>query len=504
VDIRTKFVFALVAVALASMLAFGVSIYGSVERELRERTLERLEALAQFKVDALHGILDGWRDRVNLVASRTQLRRSLARYNRTESSEAIASIDRILQDALDASPLFVQLWVHAADGTPLAGVSTAAAAVVSPDVDPHEPDPETEYLGVRFAPGAPPTVSFSAPLELEGVVEGFLHVVLATDELAALSSNFGGLGFTGETMIVARDGSGAPRVLHPVRFADGGPIEDEFGVDDVVEDSIHPAGRRGGAGLSIAADEAALRSLDSEDSSTAGGLSDYRGEEVWAATRFIPDTGWGVVVKIDADEQVRPIRDFRMDIVRLAVTLSAFAILVGTFLGFRFSKPILTLAEAAGRIEEGDYSARVKMTREDEVGLLARTFDDMAGALEEQVSLLDQFRRFFSVSVDMMCIASMDGYFQKVNPAFTRELGWSEEELRRRPFLTLVHPDDIEKTEQEIESLTTGRPTISFENRYLCADGTYKRLHWNSYPEGDTGRIYAIARVQDPKPPVDV
>jgi len=50
--------------------------------------------------------------------------------------------------------------------------------------------------------------------------------------------------------------------------------------------------------------------------------------------------------------------------------------------------------------------------------------------------------RFFGLSVDMLCIASMDGYLLEVNPAFTRLLGLSATELRSRPFLEFVHPDD--------------------------------------------------------------
>ena len=127
------------------------------------------------------------------------------------------------------------------------------------------------------------------------------------------------------------------------------------------------------------------------------------------------------------------------------------------------------------------------------------TFDDMASALEDQVGLLSEFRRFFDVSLDMMCMASTDGYFKKVNPAFVRELGWPEEELLRRPFIDLVHPDDVESTVNEVQKLASGTPTIRFENRFLCMDGSYKLLRWNSFPEEDTGRLYAIARVQEPR-----
>jgi PAS domain S-box-containing protein len=111
---------------------------------------------------------------------------------------------------------------------------------------------------------------------------------------------------------------------------------------------------------------------------------------------------------------------------------------------------------------------------------------------------LHQFRRFFDVTIDLMCIAGTDGYFKTTNPAFERELGWTEEELRKRPFFDFVHPDDVASTQREVAKLSEGIPTVSFENRYRCKDGSYKLLRWTSYPEGDV--LFAIARVLDGEP----
>lgn len=102
--------------------------------------------------------------------------------------------------------------------------------------------------------------------------------------------------------------------------------------------------------------------------------------------------------------------------------------------------------------------------------------------------------RFFELSLDLLCIASTDGYFKLVNPAFGRVLGWSVPDLLGRPYLEFVHPDDRKATEYEAERLASGVPTVSFTNRFRCKDGSYRNLLWTAYPETETGFLYAVAK----------
>ncbi len=102
--------------------------------------------------------------------------------------------------------------------------------------------------------------------------------------------------------------------------------------------------------------------------------------------------------------------------------------------------------------------------------------------------------RFFNLPVDMLCIAGADGYFKRLNPAFSATLGWTIEELLARPFLDFVHPNDRVKTMAEMEKLGFGMPTLSFENRYQCKDGSWKWLSWKTQPVPEEGLLYATAR----------
>ena len=106
----------------------------------------------------------------------------------------------------------------------------------------------------------------------------------------------------------------------------------------------------------------------------------------------------------------------------------------------------------------------------------------------------DERDRFFSLSLDMLCISSADGYFKRLSPAFTRTLAWSVEEMLARPFIDFVHPDDQAATLAEVERQMRDRqPVLDFENRFAHKEGGWRVLSWKSVPQYD-GSMYASAR----------
>ncbi len=106
----------------------------------------------------------------------------------------------------------------------------------------------------------------------------------------------------------------------------------------------------------------------------------------------------------------------------------------------------------------------------------------------------DERALLFNLSMDMLCIAGFDGYFKQINPAWSATLGWADEEILSRPWLDFVHPDDRAATIQIGKQLMTGEPAYDFQNRYLCKDGNYRWISWNSFPLPEKKVIFTVAR----------
>ncbi len=113
--------------------------------------------------------------------------------------------------------------------------------------------------------------------------------------------------------------------------------------------------------------------------------------------------------------------------------------------------------------------------------------------IEEQLRLSkEELERFFSVALDLLCIADMEGNFCRLNRSWESTLGYTLAELEGKRFLSFIHPDDIAATLEVMSALSEQKAVIAFVNRYRCKDGTYRYIEWYARPYGNS--IYAAAR----------
>jgi PAS domain S-box-containing protein len=136
-----------------------------------------------------------------------------------------------------------------------------------------------------------------------------------------------------------------------------------------------------------------------------------------------------------------------------------------------------------------------EIQRPDEALLeLLGTVGSQIGQFLERKRAEAELDKFFTMSLDMLCIVGTDGYFKRLNPAWEKTLGFTRDELLARPWLDFIHPDDRASSSREAQNLERGQDVISFENRYLCRDGSYRWILWAATFDAEGRRIYAIGR----------
>lgn len=128
---------------------------------------------------------------------------------------------------------------------------------------------------------------------------------------------------------------------------------------------------------------------------------------------------------------------------------------------------------------------------------LARRFSPLAAQALLAIDLRDALRhrdRFFNVSVELICLIGFDGFFKQLNPLWEKSLGFSAEELLARPVTDFAHPEDRELMARELLRASESARSVSFENRFLCRDGSYRWLLWGAAGSPKEAITYAVAR----------
>ena len=180
---------------------------------------------------------------------------------------------------------------------------------------------------------------------------------------------------------------------------------------------------------------------------------------VIAATGTEPSTGWVVGSQISLGA-ARDSTGYRAGVLTIAGILIVL---------------VLAGAVLQHRLRRGRLAADARLIREQRRG-------------QEDID------RFFTISLDLLCIVGLDGYFKQLNPAWRTVLGHDLPELLHQPYVSFVHPDDRARTEQEVVRLGGGTTSVGFENRYRCADGSYRWLLWRVAPDAEHELLYGVAR----------
>ncbi len=107
-----------------------------------------------------------------------------------------------------------------------------------------------------------------------------------------------------------------------------------------------------------------------------------------------------------------------------------------------------------------------------EVVKIAGTVQDIT----ERKKAEEEFEDIFNLSPDMVGVFTTDGELLKVNPSWKKVLGYTTEELFEIGWTNLVHPDDVETTNKEVERQLSGSSVTYFINRYKHNNGTYRAI----------------------------
>ena len=125
-------------------------------------------------------------------------------------------------------------------------------------------------------------------------------------------------------------------------------------------------------------------------------------------------------------------------------------------------------------------------------GIIYAVAKDVSEIMEVENSLKTA-NLFFDLAFDILMVADEE-HFIKINPTFSKTLGYTQEDMNHFKFIDLIHPDDKQRTKEVIQKHLAGEPIINFRARFICKDGSYKWLDLNSNIDLSWRIFYSVGR----------
>jgi diguanylate cyclase (GGDEF)-like protein/PAS domain S-box-containing protein len=103
--------------------------------------------------------------------------------------------------------------------------------------------------------------------------------------------------------------------------------------------------------------------------------------------------------------------------------------------------------------------------------------------------------RTFEMASDMLLVGHFDGTVERINGRWSEVLGWPTAEIAAQLPVGLTHPDDVERTQREIDDvIARGTDEGSFINRMRASDGSWRIVEWSARADYEEQLVYASAR----------
>ncbi len=354
-----------IVLILISILPYAVITYINYSAEkdaLEKKIFDDLNALSEAKSTHISTVVNFRIAQVREVASSNFMQE----IEFQKDTNLILNLRRVQMEIPD----FLEISALDANGSVVASTQRRLINTSYKDEDFFKKAKETLYLGNIDHYDNMTGYLLSVPVfnRTTGKFTGVLATIIYPRFIYEATGDYTGLGNSGESLLVQKRGDDVV-FLNPLRYNPDAALNLRFQVDSsLAKPAILAAEGRNGT----------IQALD------------YRGEEVFAAYRYIPSGDWGLVVKIDSSEALMPVINFRNRALALGIFYFAVVGVLSYFIGRRFTGPLIRLSNLSKKVAKGYLTVEIEPESRDEIGELAQSFNMMVKNLRDVYEGLEQ------------------------------------------------------------------------------------------------------------------
>lgn len=358
ITLRRQIGLSILLMGILPLLIYGYISYQKSVIYYQSTAIESLKALKGVQKQRLMDTINFHYDRIALIASRNKLRNMLSNYDALSERARHDSrtFNNILENSLASVSGMMEIGLYNAN---LEHIITTR----HPDY-PHIGELTVDKKriikhrahSVALDKNGDVEIDISYKMELNNEIVGYLYVRIDGSSFLKLFNDYEGFGKTGEAVLAQENDNGDYVFLHDLRFETASAKSKIIKKEEKDKPITHA--------FSLA-DKVFIDALD------------YRNVPVIAVSSYIPELGWGMVIKKDSSEVLSSANEHIQFYVGFFIFILFISILVSLILSNRFTRPIKALSKIAEQVSQGNYNERVSLTSKNELGRLAYAFNVM-------------------------------------------------------------------------------------------------------------------------------
>jgi signal transduction histidine kinase/HAMP domain-containing protein len=346
-------VVAIVPVVLIALFAFRTGSQG-----IQRHTSLHLESVVTERANGLERWFRPLEAAARVLASNSQLRDNLGvLLNGADSDEARAASDALLRqfkDVVQRNTGLQHVGVMSADRNILLVSVNSSATFAVPNAVPLPNEPTSDlkiYLPPYVEDRRPVPVTIINPVRIQGELVAYLILQASPGLLFEKLTSDPGLGPNGKIYLINQRGE----ILSPHHRPETGPAITQV---------------------------AALGEMDKRQLASGLRYRDFLGADVMGAYMPIGSLGWAVVAELPAQEAFSEINKMRWAILGASAIFAVMILAAAMLISRHVTRPLRTLMLGAQEVGRGQLDHRIEVASNDELGELARSFNQMAADLQ--------------------------------------------------------------------------------------------------------------------------
>lgn len=362
----------LLGTALLISVLLSFFIYNNQKQQYLKQMHSHLKSISGAQANRIYGIISSSYDLVEFPASNPNLVKSYEYYLKDRNQKRLDSISNLLKIYAKRISSFDKLHLLSQTGVILA---SSEKELIGQDWSKNSAftssiEGSKYYDGVHFDEEGELNIYLSSAISVNNKISGVIIIDQDAPEIVSMTQDYTGLGRTGESVLAKLDPDKI-MFLAPLRHDPNAALKRSLPLNDATTPS--------GLVAKVKKDTVMI-------------ARDYRGMKIIASARYIPETEWVLITKIDFEEAMEPLYYLRKILFIFNGAALMLSILVAYFAGRFFTKPIEELEESANTIREGNLSVRAKeKTGIKEINSLAFSFNRMTERLDRKIGLLDKY-----------------------------------------------------------------------------------------------------------------